>query len=1092
MKACKRNYKKAGQFFFAFILLIPLIVSAFPTTLFTSQAYADANPIEPLDIVNGTCPSNTSFTMGDKTHAPSCYKDYPSSQNDCPAGSKFHQGGGGSSGQHNYCASAGDAPTGQGDCPIGSTYTPGAGGSSGINSSCVFPGTYPTKASDCPAGDTFHKGNLVTPNTCSNPSDNPTSQGDCTPSGTIYKAGAGGSSGIGGSCVAASQAAVTYCSGKTGADLSGCLVGYDTQSCTGLSGSALNSCQAAATAAGAGTDNKQLGCDTQLTNPLTWVLCPIVDALVQIINFIDNLITDQLTVNTSNIFCNNNATCAAYHTAWATFRDIALGFMVIAGLIIVISQALGFELLDAYTIRKTLPRLLVASIAITLSWPLMQFFVSLTNDLGFGIRHLIYAPFSKLSGTLDLSFSNNGIANFFFSGISTAAVGTFAAINLWVAGGGIGILLAYAGTAGLAVLIAIFVLILRQVAIILLIILAPLALVAYILPNTQRAYHLWWESFSKALLMFPLIAAFIATGRVFSAIAIHNGGAVNQLIGFIAYFAPYFLIPATFKLAGGAVRQIGGFVNDRSRGGFDALRNKRKASSAERRKAAHSGGLYRNKMGKFSYRSPFIKNAETNKRHLNPKKWGKKETSMDNLLNTATNYGIDLGDSGRVLAGTRGGAVGRALFGRPARSLKDKIRRARIEHTLKGAQELQGRYHSARAVAGLHGYYYEGLNAEGKQALLDNFGVGEKDADGHLSEASWKAQGGKWRGSDNEKEHLKLASIYEQGGLGDERGQGAREAAVELSADASKLDHFKGAGKDETQRADVKYMAMMVAATAGRLENSDLANYYNEMAERGEQEEAYLRLKQLQNMAAPKRPSQAEGYGLEFRPVSDGKGGTRMEAYDVYEDPTEAAAQSSFGKTSAAEIGNAKAEDLKDPEGDLSGWSQTIIAATSEYKMKRVPLMDPKTGRQKLDPRTNKGKWKVEPVTQKQNVPVMGADGKTPLTDDRGNVLTKDVDMPVRKEGQALRDAIAAQGKIQSIEGYAQGDTGVGGQIYRIMEEAKIPYRFGNPFEAREAAANLALNELRQQEAAQAPPDPLRRDQGGPGNTPRIDPGPRL
>jgi hypothetical protein len=94
--------------------------------------------------------------------------------------------------------------------------------------------------------------------------------------------------------------------------------------------------------------------------------------------------------------------------------------------------------------------------------------------------------------------------------------------------------------------------------------------------------------------MFPLIAAFIATGRVFSAIAIHSGGTLNQIIGFLAYFAPYFLIPLTFKFAGGFVRQLGGFVNDRSKGGFDRLRNFRTARRQAGFKRIQAGGLFRN------------------------------------------------------------------------------------------------------------------------------------------------------------------------------------------------------------------------------------------------------------------------------------------------------------------------------------------------------------------------------------------------------------------------------------------------------------------------------------------------------------------
>lgn len=324
-----------------------------------------------------------------------------------------------------------------------------------------------------------------------------------------------------------------------------------------------------------GSDEKQLDCDMQVENPLSWIICPVIDIMAGVVDTLDNQITKQLSIETDDIFCTSGSkedTCNAYHKAWESFRNIALGLTAIAGLIVVISQALGFEILDAYTIRKVLPRLLVAVVAITLSWPLMKLAIQFTNDLAFGIRHLIYAPFSQLSSSVDLDIVSNDGFNAAFGTASAVVLGGSAIVGSVIF---IGVILSYAATAALAVFIAILVLVLRQVLIIMLLLMAPVAIITYIFPNTQRMYKLWWESFIKALLMFPLIAAFIATGRVFSAIALNNGGLFNQMVGFAAYFAPYFLIPATFKLAGGALRQIGGFVNDRSRGGFDRLRKQR-------------------------------------------------------------------------------------------------------------------------------------------------------------------------------------------------------------------------------------------------------------------------------------------------------------------------------------------------------------------------------------------------------------------------------------------------------------------------------------------------------------------------------------
>lgn len=291
----------------------------------------------------------------------------------------------------------------------------------------------------------------------------------------------------------------------------------------------------------------------------------------------DNFINKQMTVGSNGdssdpnqIFCDSESTaqdlksCTAYHNAWTSVRNIALGLMGISIIIVLIAQALGFEFLDAYTIRKVLPRLLISAVGITLSWQLMQFFVTLSNDLAYGIRVIIYQPF--------VGFGDATLGNGVFG---SGTVASLLAIGALTALGWIG-LLSYLLTALLAVFIALLVLILREMLIIVLIIMAPIAIACYVLPNTQKVYKLWWESFSKALLMFVMIAALIAVGRVFSVVALTStDSTIGQLVGFAAYFLPYFLIPATFRFSGAAMSQIGGFVSERGKGGFDRLRGYR-------------------------------------------------------------------------------------------------------------------------------------------------------------------------------------------------------------------------------------------------------------------------------------------------------------------------------------------------------------------------------------------------------------------------------------------------------------------------------------------------------------------------------------
>ena len=315
------------------------------------------------------------------------------------------------------------------------------------------------------------------------------------------------------------------------------------------------------------SSSPEINCSVTLFNPLSWFLCPLATALETVVSGLDNEINNYLDIKAGkgsystspNASCGNDQWCS-YYKSWSVVRNISLGLIAVFALVAVVSQALGFEIFDAYTIRKVLPRLLVAAIGITLSWPLMMFFINFTDDLGFGVRQLIYAPFSGTGMKVALGGGGQFVATFFAAG---------AIVALGFAG-----LLSFVATAALAAAVAFLVLTIRQMLIVMLVIFAPIAVACYVLPNTQKIWKMWWDSFSRGLLMFPIIAAFIAIGRVFAAVNSH-GGSINQIISFTAYFAPYFLIPFTFRLAGGAISTIGGLVNDRSRGAFDRLKKYR-------------------------------------------------------------------------------------------------------------------------------------------------------------------------------------------------------------------------------------------------------------------------------------------------------------------------------------------------------------------------------------------------------------------------------------------------------------------------------------------------------------------------------------
>lgn len=314
--------------------------------------------------------------------------------------------------------------------------------------------------------------------------------------------------------------------------------------------------------AGAGATGDEA--DTSLCNgidniALRWFLCPVTELLQGAVSAIDEALHAALDYDTK-AFEN-----AGYQGAWAAFRTIALALIVIAGLLIVIGQAAGIQILDAYTIKKAVPRLLIAVIFIALSWPLMELVVTFVNDIGKWIEGIMQAPFASIQTS---SGETTGMAL-----INWSVVGVLAAI---IAGGSIAglwpVIFSFLFVGVIGVLMAMLVVGIRTALITLCIIVAPLAIACSILPATDKAFDLWRKTFISCLIVYPIIMMLLAAGKISSYMVDSQ-----PIISMLLYFAPYFMIPFAFRLAGGVMGKIAGFANSAERGIFDKQRKSRQA-----------------------------------------------------------------------------------------------------------------------------------------------------------------------------------------------------------------------------------------------------------------------------------------------------------------------------------------------------------------------------------------------------------------------------------------------------------------------------------------------------------------------------------
>lgn len=314
-------------------------------------------------------------------------------------------------------------------------------------------------------------------------------------------------------------------------------------------------------------------------NAISWILCPLLDGAQGIVNTVGGWVVDQLEFKVDDYLLkpvtdtNGNQAVLPVKNAWNAFRIISLSLLIVVAL----AGLLLGSFIDAYTVKKVLPRMLIALIAISLSWDLMILFINVTNAAGVTVRAVIDTPFREINNaSIDPKIILSGGA------LATGLTTILGALSL-------------IGTAALAVLFAFIFTILRVAAIIAFVIFAPLAILAWVLPGTQKLWNFWQSGLAGALLMFPIVTAFLSIGAAFGKIIYYvdpNSG-LNQAMALVATYAPYFLIPKAFSMAGGVVGNLSGMVNDRGKGAFDRLKKFREGQGEKRRHDLKEGKYFR-------------------------------------------------------------------------------------------------------------------------------------------------------------------------------------------------------------------------------------------------------------------------------------------------------------------------------------------------------------------------------------------------------------------------------------------------------------------------------------------------------------------
>lgn len=330
---------------------------------------------------------------------------------------------------------------------------------------------------------------------------------------------------------------------------------------------------------GATTDDSNVneaGTDTCRIDGIGWIICPVAAFLSQITDGAYALVEKLLVFRIAeNAFDTNPATNPTF-AIWSNIRNLANVAFVIAFFVVIFSQATSIGL-SSYGVRKMLPRIIIAAILVNLSYYICAFAVDISNIVGAGIDGVIRnVPFGSGGGT-PLPAEGDGKWEEITSGVMAGIAGRATLGALVTVGQAI--LFPFLAFSFLAILTAIVVLAARHALLIILIILSPLAFVAYILPNTEGLFDKWRKAIIAMLVMYPLIAILFSGSRVAGEILMMmyegNGfmGFIMKIIALGVMAFPLFGVPYIVKFSGGLIGRIAGIVNDRGKGLVDRSRN---------------------------------------------------------------------------------------------------------------------------------------------------------------------------------------------------------------------------------------------------------------------------------------------------------------------------------------------------------------------------------------------------------------------------------------------------------------------------------------------------------------------------------------
>lgn len=329
--------------------------------------------------------------------------------------------------------------------------------------------------------------------------------------------------------------------------------------------------------AGGGTEDAKDCMSSGGAKTLGWIVCPALNWMTDAVQGIyDTFLEPALQVDPQLFTGAGGAT----FNGWEFFRNLANGLLIVLLLFVIFSQVTGVGI-DNYGIKKTLPKIIIGAILMNLSYWICIAAVDVSNILGNGFQQMFAGLTPEVTEVAGASVGEGLKA----TAISVAVLVTIAgsAGAIWALSDGLPGILLLLLVGAITVLVSIITLFIilaaREAAIVVLVVLSPLAMACYMLPNTKGLFDKWVKFMQSLLLVYPIAGLLVGGGNYVSGLLLGAGLASDwfgAITAMIAGIIPIFFIPTVLRRSlsfagdiGNKISGVGRNVGRRSSGAVD-------------------------------------------------------------------------------------------------------------------------------------------------------------------------------------------------------------------------------------------------------------------------------------------------------------------------------------------------------------------------------------------------------------------------------------------------------------------------------------------------------------------------------------------